>query len=282
MSSLTASNLFNVNGLVAVITGGGTGIGLMIAKALASNGASKVYIIGRRKDRLESAAQSFSINNNIIPLVGDITSKSSLEALASQIMRETGYINVLVANSGITGPTLRALKPDATIQEMQEYLWKPSMEEFNETYNVNTTGVFYTTVAFLELLDKGNKKGNVEQQSQVIATSSIGAYNRVPAAGFAYGSSKAAVIHMMKQLGTKFAGFGIRANVLAPGLYPSEMTTSLIRPTVSKETIPAERLGTEEDMAGTILYLTSKAGAYCNGNVIITDGGRLCITPVSY
>ncbi|KAI9764253.1 MAG: hypothetical protein M1835_007608 [Candelina submexicana] len=128
----------------------------------------------------------------------------------------------------------------------------------------------------------GNKKGNVEQQSQVIATSSIGAYNRVPAAGFAYGGSKAAVIHMMKQLATKFAGFGIRANVLAPGLYPSEMTTSLIRPTVSKETIPAERLGTEEDMAGTILYLTSKAGAYCNGNVLITDGGRLCITPASY
>ncbi|KAI9714147.1 MAG: hypothetical protein M1812_006475 [Candelaria pacifica] len=217
MSSLTASNLFNVNGLVAVITGGGTGIGLMIAKALAQNGASKVYIIGRRQDRLDAAVLEASINNNVIPLIGDVTSKASLQKLASQITRETGYINVLIANSGISGPSVKALNPEASVQEVQEYLWAPSMEEFNETYEVNTTGVFYTTIAFLDLLDRGNKQGNVQQQSQVIATSSIGGFSRVPAAGFAYGSSKAGVVHMMKQLSTRFSGFGIRANVLAPG-----------------------------------------------------------------
>ncbi len=189
----------------------------MIAKALATNGASKVYIIGRRKDRLEIAAQQASINNNIIPLVGDVSSKASLQQFAEQVKRETGYINVLIANAGIGGPSVLHLAPNASVQEVQEYLWKPSMEEFDNTYRVNTTGVFYTTIAFLELLDLGNKKGNVEQQSQVIATSSIGAFSRVPMAGFAYGSSKAAVVHMMKQLSTRFAGFGIRANVLAPG-----------------------------------------------------------------
>jgi NAD(P)-dependent dehydrogenase (short-subunit alcohol dehydrogenase family) len=82
---------------------------------------------------------------------------------------------------------------------------------------VNTTAVFYTVVAFLELLDKGNKAGNVAQKSQVVCVSSAGAYNRVPMAGYAYSSSKAAVVHIMKQLATSLVPYDIRSNVIAPG-----------------------------------------------------------------
>lgn len=90
-------------------------------------------------------------------------------------------------------------------------------QEFTQTYHVNTTAVFFSVVAFLELLDAGNKKGNVKQKSQVIATSSIGAYNRNAMAGYAYGTSKAAVLHLMKQFATAFASYQIRSNVIAPG-----------------------------------------------------------------
>jgi NAD(P)-dependent dehydrogenase (short-subunit alcohol dehydrogenase family) len=96
-------------------------------------------------------------------------------------------------------------------------LWATDAQEFTHTYHVNTSAVYFTIVAFLSLLGAGNAKGNVEQKSQVIATSSIGAYNRSPLAGYAYGSSKAAVVHMLKQFSTVLVPYDIRSNVIAPG-----------------------------------------------------------------
>ena len=216
MSSLEAANLFNVKGLVAVITGGGSGIGLMMTKALALNGAHKVYIVGRRKEVLEAAAKE-SPHGNIIPLVGDVTSKDTLQSIASHIEKEVGYINVLIANSGIAGPSNLSITPQTTLEDYQSTLWNQSFDGYTETFAVNTSAVFFCIAAFLKLLDAGNNKGNVEQKSQVIATSSIGGFNRKPKAGFAYGESKAATTHMMKQFATHLAPYGIRSNVIAPG-----------------------------------------------------------------
>jgi NAD(P)-dependent dehydrogenase (short-subunit alcohol dehydrogenase family) len=103
------------------------------------------------------------------------------------------------------------------VTEFRNYLYKWEADDFNNTYAVNTTAVFYTVVAFLELLDKGNRAGNVEQKSQVVAVSSIGAFNRVPLAGYAYGGSKIATVHMMKQFATNLVQYDIRSNVIAPG-----------------------------------------------------------------
>jgi len=169
---------------------------------------------------------------------------------------------------------------------------------------INTSGVYLCVSAFLELLAEGNKKNNVEQLSQVIAITSVGAFNRVPLAGFAYGASKAGTTHMMKQLATALVPYDIRSNMIAPGsmcflflfemrgmlilpVYPSEMSEgarldAIIKHGVPKSLIPMQRLGSAEDMAGTILFLTSKAGAYLNGNVLVSDGGRLGVLPSSY
>ena len=216
MSSVEAANLFNVKGLVAVITGGGSGIGLMMTKALALNGAHKVYIIGRRKEVLEAAAKE-SPHGNIIPIVGDVTSKDTLQSIASQIEKEVGYINVLIANSGVGGPQNLSITPETSFEDYHSILWNQSFDEYTNTFAVNTAAVFFCIVAFLKLLDAGNNKGNVEQKSQVIATSSIGGFNRRPKAGFAYGESKAATTHLMKQMATNLAPYGIRSNVIAPG-----------------------------------------------------------------
>lgn len=216
MSSLDVANLFSVKGLVAVITGGGSGIGLMMAKALALNGAHKVYIVGRRKEVLEAAAKE-SPHGNIIPLVGDVTSKDNLQSIAKHIEREVGYINVLVANSGIGGPQPNPIKPETSLQDFQASIWQASLEEYTNTFAVNTSAVWFTVAAFLPLLDAGNKKANVEQASQVIATSSIGGFNRNAPGGYAYGQSKAATTALMKQLATNLVPFRIRSNVIAPG-----------------------------------------------------------------
>ncbi|KAI9712707.1 MAG: hypothetical protein M1820_001328 [Bogoriella megaspora] len=292
MSSLNTSSLFSVNGLVAVVTGGGSGIGLMIAKALALNGASKVYIIGRREQVLEEAAKQ-SPHGNIIPIEGDVSSKDSLKACADHIKADAGYINLLVPNSGITGPPNSASKPPGiSLKDYVDQAWSDSSNDFTKTFEVNVTGVYFTVLAFLELLDAGNKARNMgEIKSQIITTSSIGGYNRSAMAGFAYCTSKAAVTHLMKQMATYFTQWGIRVNALAPGLFPSDLAAPLLahakgEPTMEgafdRSFIPGERIGSEEDMGGTILYMASRAGAYLNGNIMVIDGGRLSILPATY
>ncbi|KAI1501245.1 short-chain dehydrogenase/reductase [Biscogniauxia marginata] len=282
--SINSSDLFGIQGLVAVVTGGGSGIGLMITQALEANGAI-VYIIGRRKEALQKAA-STAKHGNIRIIQGDVASKADLERAVSEIKSAEGYVNVVVANSGITGPTLAGLPKNPSISDYQNHLLNWNSDEFTNTYVVNAAGVFNTVTVFLGLLDEGNKCGTLKQRSQVIATSSIGAYNRVPLLGYAYSSSKAAVVHMMKQFATSLVPFGIRANVIAPGIYPSEMTEDLIKKeggkTWPKDLVPEERPGDSEDMAGAILFLVSRAGAYINGNVLVTDGGRLGVLPSAY
>ncbi|KAI4923659.1 uncharacterized protein J4E92_007633 [Alternaria infectoria] len=129
-------------------------IGLMIAHALASAGASKVYILGRRENKLSTAA---SQHENIIPIQCDITSKASLQAAVDFIKQDTGYINLLVANSGIYGPPT-SFMPGSSVKELREHMFEnTSMEDFTQTFHVNTTATYFTMLAFLELLDAGNK-----------------------------------------------------------------------------------------------------------------------------
>lgn len=201
---MDAASLFNVNGLVAVITGGGSGLGLYAARALDANGAAAVYIVGRREETLKEAAASAK-NGKIIPLVGDVSDKSSLLKVADHVRKEQGYINLLFANAGVAGPRVRDYVPTLSngtpsIEEMQKGLFEPDMETFNNTFHVNTTAVYYTAVAFLDLLDAGNKKKNVAQESQILVTSSVAGFSRYLASSFAYSTSKAAVNHLVSPI----------------------------------------------------------------------------------
>lgn len=134
---------------------------------------------------------------------------------------------MLLPNAGINGPSLTPLSPDSSLADISSHLlsWTPA--DFDKTFSVNATGMFFTVAAFLELLDEGNKRSDLKQKSQIIATSSIGAFNRKPLVGFAYGGSKAAVVHIAKQLSTYLGPYGIRSNVLAPGC---KCPTGLARP----------------------------------------------------
>ncbi|KZS93798.1 NAD-binding protein [Sistotremastrum niveocremeum HHB9708] len=293
MATLDRDSLFSVAGLVAVVTGGGTGIGLMMAKALEKNGAT-VYIVGRRFDVLEKAAKENSTYGKIIPLQGDVSSKESLLSVVSAIKARTGYINLLVNNSGIMGNTIQDL-PNAypgsgkSVKELQEYLWNSeSVEEFVNVFKVNLGGVWFGTIAFLQLLEEGNKPGRgvAGVTSQVITISSIEGFRRdskpltVP-----YNLSKIAATQLGKTLSNILVDYDIRSNVIAPGLYPSEMSDGVIdaqTATVPKEIVPMRRPGTELDMGGLILYLASRAGAYSSGSVYLSDGARLGLFPNSY
>jgi NAD(P)-dependent dehydrogenase (short-subunit alcohol dehydrogenase family) len=152
-----------------------------------------------------------------------------LQKAASQVSSEVGFVNAVVANSGIDGPTLKGLSDKPSVDELQQFLWKVPISDFTNTFLVNTSSAFYTCIAFLKLLDNGNSHkaspgSTLGIRSQFIVTSSIAGYNRKATAGFAYGTSKAATVHLMKMLAYYLAPYRIRSNVIAPGLYISEMT----------------------------------------------------------
>lgn len=200
----------------------------MMAKALVGAGASKVYILGRRQQILDNAAAE---QERLFPITCDLTSKSALQATVDFIKKDVGHVNLVIANSGVPGP-LEQLNPDLSIQELRKKVFEGgSMDGFTQALNVNVTGAYYTMLAFLELLDAGNKnalKGgfgapsqsgsNVPSiQSQVIFTSSIGAYSRDRVSSPAYSGSKAAISHLAKYASTNLSKYEIRVNAIAPG-----------------------------------------------------------------
>ncbi|KAI1176525.1 hypothetical protein F4777DRAFT_546645 [Nemania sp. FL0916] len=310
MSSLDAAKLFSVHGLVAVVTGGGTGIGLMIARALEHNGA-KVYILGRREGILKNAAKENAIHGNLIPVVADVTDKASLDAAVSRIGQDVGFVNLLVNNAGTIGRRHNALtrpKPFdnlpgqfvhasngedlSTVEGIRNFLWQDEVSDWDDVFRTNVSGIWFPSIAFLSLLNKGNEKGNVISKSQIVTVGSAGAFIRILGTSFSYNPSKAAANHLAKMMATNFMQWGIRSNVIAPGVFPSEMSVGQgkldkqnrnhIPMALPVEEIPLGKAGDEEDMAAAILFLAGSGGKYLNGNVIVTDGGRTGICPAVY
>jgi len=198
----------------------------MMVKALAENGAAKIYIIGRREGKLIEAAALYP--GVVIPVQGDITAQEGLKIIAAKVKQETGYINLLITNAGRSGPMLDTLKPRYTLSDFVAHAWSSPMQDFTDTYGLNCTALYYTVIAFLELLDEGNKKKNYSGgKSQVIATASTASFLRNPRAGYAYLSSKAAVISLIKSFSTFCVPWGIRFNAIAAGcLFPLEILES--------------------------------------------------------
>ncbi|KAJ6184635.1 hypothetical protein N7519_005936 [Penicillium mononematosum] len=294
MAHLQASNLFSVKDRVVVITGGGSGLGRIMTKALDANEVSKIFILGRRENALNETI-SQTTNGTVIPIQCDITSKESLEKAYNAVAARTTHVDLLIANSGVMEDG--SLPP---LSQLRDELFNVPMEEFNTVMNVNVTGSYYTVLAFLPLLEAANKRRPAPQEdvlaaptAQIIITSSIAGFSRKVPFSFAYNASKAATTHLVKMLSTAFAYYGIRVNGISPGLYSSDMADHIFRASgiqgraisdgsFPKEMIPATRGGSEEDLAGLIVWLASNSGGYINGNILLTDGGRISVAPAVY
>lgn len=278
----------------------------MMARALALNGASKVFVVGRRREALESTAASVP-DNNIIPVQGDITSKSSLEECVKLIETQVSKIDVLITSSGVPGVATPMLdlktRESLPLDQLHKNLWAPAMDEITQTYQVNLAGVQFTIAAFLPLLAAANTPGSESTLSnarqkvlpQIITVSSASAWTRLPLHNLSYGPSKSGILHLTKLLATAFVPYKIRVNCISPGLYHSEMTDKVFKEqgveveqdwaadgAFPVEQVPATRGGDELDIAGLTLWLCSRAGAYINGTEILTDGGWVSVVPGSY
>ncbi|PBK97358.1 NAD(P)-binding protein [Armillaria gallica] len=293
-SSYTSRSLYDLSGLVAVVTGGGTGIGCMIARGLAENGA-KVYISGRRKDVLDKVVASGSINGTVVALQMDVTDKESILSATKVLEEQEGKLHILVNNAGQVGPvSLFFNQTDAPEHKDAETLGKAmfneSMPGWSDLYSIDVFPIFFVTMAFLGLLDKGTEDcANTRPgyTANVINVTSISGLMKLAQDHFAYNSAKAAASQLSKMLSTELAlkGISVRVNAIAPGPYESEMTTDVITPEevdrIGKGVlpVPARRAGKGEEMAGTAVYLASPAGGYMNGQELVIDGGYLAVNP---
>ncbi|KAI4120248.1 MAG: hypothetical protein LQ338_007155 [Usnochroma carphineum] len=276
-------NLFDVKDKVALVTGGGSGIGLMAVQALAVNGA-RVYIVGRTDDKLERVAETHSqgISGQIIPLVADITSKKDIQGLVDEISRREKYLSILINNAGIATSTQQGSNSSA--EEFKKNLFDNETAEFEDwaqIYKTNTAQLYFMTTAFLPLLQKSTDH-IPSFSAAVINISSISGIVLKSQNHFAYNASKAAANHVTKMLASEVGNSGVkvRINAIAPGVFPSEMTASdsdenqkSSLPKDKYAHLPAQRPGNDRDMANAILFAATNQ--YLNGQIVPVDGGYL-------
>ncbi len=255
---MSIPELFSIQGKVAVVTGGSRGIGRMIAEGYVRAGA-RVYISARKAEACEATAAELSAFGECLCIPADLGTQSGVDHLAGEIAKRETAVHVLVNNAGATW--------GAPLEEFPEAGWDKIM-------GVNVKGVFFLTTKLLPLLRRAATK---DDPARVINIGSIDGL-RVPALfeNFSYSASKAAVHMLTRHLAAKLVGDHINVNAIAPGLFPSKMTQFVfdgLGEEGAASNIPMGRAGRPDDMAGTAIYLASRAGAYLTGAVIPVDGG---------
>jgi len=275
-------SLFNVKDKVALITGAGTGIGLMATQALAVNGA-KVYIVGRTEEKLQRVADTYGkdIPGQIIPLVADVTKKDDIVSLVKEIESREKCLCILVNNAGINNHSFQTEASSA--EEMKKNLFEhenATFQDWTDVYQTNVAQCFFMTTAFLPLLQKATDE-QYGYSGTVINISSISGMVKTSQHHFSYNASKAATIHLTRMLASEIAtnGLKIRVNSVAPGVFPSEMTASesganqksQIPKDKYADKVPAQRPGNDRDMGSAILFAATNQ--YLNGQTVVVDGG---------
>ena len=250
------SHLFSIEGKTAVVSGGSRGIGLMIADAFVEAGA-RVYISSRKAEVCDEVAAELSKKGECISAPADLSTMEGVKALSEAVSGREDKIEILVNNAGAAW--------GAPIDEFPESGWDKVM-------NLNVKGVFFLTQALLPLLRKGASE---EDPARVINIGSIDGL-RVPVLqNYVYSASKAAVHMLTRHLAHHLVDDHVTVNAIAPGPFPSKMTKFMfdMGEDLVSQNVPLGRPGRPDDVAGTAIYLASRAGSYLTGAVIPVDGG---------
>ncbi|KAF5502078.1 Rhamnolipids biosynthesis 3-oxoacyl-[acyl-carrier-protein] reductase [Colletotrichum aenigma] len=262
-------NIFSLKGQVAVISGGSRGLGLHTASGFLQAGCSRVYIVARNEGPLNDAAKVLNALPNkgpdarAVAIVADISSQAGCTQMAAEISKTTDHVDILVANAGAT-----------FIGHMDDY----KEDDFDRVMKINVSSIFFSAQKLSPLLQAG---GTVQDPSRIIMVSSVAGVV-VGDMAYAYAASKAAVIHLMKNLAVEPGPKHITVNVVAPGMVPSQMSAPLMNrhggiESVAKQ-VPEQKLGSPEDVAGVMVFLSSRASKHIiNGATIVLDGGSYLI-----
>lgn len=251
-----------LSGKTAVITGGGRGIGLTVARSLAASGASVALLdlLDTVSGTADQLARDFGV-----PALGqrlDVTDQDSTAAAFETIGDRLGVPQVLLTAAGI---------------EINGDSIDVSAADWRKVIDVNLTGTFFSVQSFGRGLLQAKLPG-----SAILVSSMSAAIVNVPQWAASYNSSKAAVAHLAKSLAVEWAGAGIRVNSIAPGYVLTDLTQQIIdrEPSLKDDwvaRIPQGRMATPEDLSGLVEFLASDASAYLTGQQIIIDGGYTAI-----
>jgi NAD(P)-dependent dehydrogenase (short-subunit alcohol dehydrogenase family) len=236
---------------VAIITGGGSGIGKAIAHAFVREGA-QVVISGRNQQKLQSAAME--IGPNCAPVACDVANLAEITSLVNATVEKFKRIDILLNNAGVLLP--------GTAESLSDEVW-------DQTFNTNVRGVWQLSRAVLAHMRAGGG-GSIINMGSVLST--LGARNRV-----AYAASKGAVLAMTKAMALDHAGENIRVNCICPGIVETEMVAAFgMDEAARKQRIamhPAGRFGQPHDIAGMAVLLASDESKWITGSAFTVDGG---------
>ena len=258
---MTPHQLFSLDGKVALITGGATGIGRMAATGLMQAGAH-VFIASRKQVACEAVAAELNqmgSSGKATGFVGDVGSAAGVEALSEEIAKRTGTLNILMNNAGLTWGA---------------ELGKFPFEAWEKVQSVNNAGLFHLTQSLLPMLIKS---ATLDDPSRVVNVGSVMGDAPLGDGAYSYAASKAAVHQITKTMAKELAEKHVTVNALAPGPFVSRMTAFA---TADEETrdkvgqdVPLGRVGRDEDIAGCMQFLCGRGGSYLTGAILPVSGG---------
>jgi gluconate 5-dehydrogenase len=257
---MNVMEMFNLNGKVAIVTGGGRGIGLKMAEGLAEAGAN-IVLCSRKVENCQKAAQDLEkLGVKTLAMACDVKSPAGIQSVVDKTLEEFGRLDILVNNSGVT--------------------WGGSVEDYplegwEKVMDTNMTGPFlFSQIAGRVMIrQEGGNIINVASVMGVIGMESDAAD------AIAYSTSKGALITFTKDLAAKWAKYNIRVNAIAPGWFPTDMTSWVLDHHGKKilGLVPMGRFGEPEELKGAVVYLASDASRYFTGILLPVDGGQLAL-----
>ncbi|WP_291431439.1 SDR family oxidoreductase [Deinococcus sp.] len=254
---MALKDLFDLTGKTALITGGSRGLGLQIAEALGEYGATLILTARKQHELDDAKAHLAGLGITAHVYVGDLGAFDTIDPLIERIHKEVGSIDILVNNAGATWGAPTADHPfDAWMKVM----------------NVNVNGLFLITQSVLKRCMLPAGKGRIVNVASVAGLQGNDP-RMTPTA--AYNTSKGAVVNFTRALAAEMAAHGVTVNSICPGYFPTKMTKGTLAygEQAILESTPMHRLGSQDDLKGLALLLSSDASAYMTGQNIAVDGG---------
>lgn len=251
--------LFDLTGRVALVTGGGSGLGLQAAEALAELGAA-VVLCGRRLERCEEAAAGLAERHGVRALGArcDVAVEEEVDAVVALTRRELGRLDIVVSSAGRSWGAPALDHPT---------------EAWRQVVDVNLTGLFLVARAAARVMIEQGSGGRIVN---VASTAALGAKRAEVMDAVAYTASKGGVVALTRDLAVKWARHGITVNALAPGWFPSDLSGAVLERHEEEllRDIPLGRFGGDDDLKGAVALLASDASAFLTGQVLVVDGGE--------
>ncbi|MFE5570779.1 SDR family oxidoreductase [Amycolatopsis japonica] len=252
----THSGLFDLSGKYALVTGGTRGIGMMIARGLLQAGA-RVIVSSRKADACAEAQRLLSEFGDVQAIPADLSRHDECQRLADLVKAGWERLDILVNNAGA--------------------MWREPLETFpaeawDAVIDLNLKSPFWLVQALLPAL---RRAGTADDPARIINIGSIAAIHVAEAPNYSYAGSKAALHQLTRVLARELGPQHVTVNAIAPGVFPSQMmaaTIDAIGDTIAAKT-PLRRIGRDDDMAGTAVFLAGRAGSYLTGAIVPVDGG---------